>query len=47
MEEKRLKKFQVYAGLMKKFVVCVCVVKYLKEKEFYTRSLYEENCNLC
>lgn len=44
---KSLKNFRVCAGLTKKFVVCVCVVKCLKEKNFYTRSLYEENCNLC
>lgn len=44
---KSLKNFRVCAGLMKKFVVCVCVVKDSKERKFYTRSLYEENCNLC
>ena len=44
---KSLKNFRVCAGLMKKFVVCVCVVKCLKEKKFYFRRSREENCNLC
>lgn len=42
-----LKNFRVCAGLMKKFVVCVCVVKCLKERKFYFRRSHEENCNLC
>ena len=51
MEKKRarksLKNFRVCAGLMKKFVVCVCVVKDSKERKFYFRRSHEENCNLC
>jgi len=42
-----LKNFRVCAGLMKKFVVCVCVVKCWETRKFYTRNLYEENGYLC
>lgn len=45
--KKRLKKFPICAGLVKIFVVCVCVVKWSKERNFYSRRSYEENCNLC
>ena len=44
---KRLKNFWVCAGLLKKFVVCVCVVKCWKAKKFNFRRSHEENCNLC
>ncbi len=47
MEKGKLKKFRVCAGLMKKFVVCVCVVKCSKEIDFNHRSRHEKNCNLC
>ena len=42
-----LKNFQVCAGLMKKFVVCVCDERYSKNKVFNYRRKDEENCNLC
>ena len=45
--EKRLKKFPICAGLLKKFVVCVCTEENKTERKINLRSNYEENCNLC
>ena len=43
----KLKNFQVCAGLMKKFVVCVCDERYSKIQKINYRRKDEENCNLC
>ena len=47
MEAKSLKNFRVCAGLLKKFVVCVCTEENKTERKLNQRRGYEENCNLC
>ena len=46
-KKNKLKNFQVCAGLMKKFVVCVCDERYSKNRKTNYRRKDEENCNLC